>query len=120
MEVEKEITVVHNESCFGINPYMLSNSGSNLDLNHFSFEATKHNVVKILRGLKLGKPILLEGPPGVGKTSTVESIAKAIGKKIIRINLSEHTDMMDLLGSEYPVPVSSDSSDNHDDITFQW
>ena len=77
-------------------------------------------VMSVYLAMKLSKPLLIEGPPGVGKTSTVESIAKAIGKKIIRINLSEHTDMMDLLGSEYPVPVSSDSSDSHDDITFQW
>lgn len=118
---DRDFAVVHTDKLFGIDPYFLENVGDEKHiLHHFSFEATKHNVVKILRGLKLGKPILLEGPPGVGKTSTVESIAKAIGKKIIRINLSEHTDMMDLLGSEYPVPVSSNSGDQHDDITFQW
>jgi midasin len=46
---------------------------------------------------------LIEGPPGVGKTSLVENLAKISGRKLIRVNLSEQTDMMDLLGSEYPV-----------------
>jgi len=120
MEIENELTVTYNKEQFGISPYFLQNFKEEIKEDHFSFEATKHNVVKILRGLRLGKPILLEGPPGVGKTSTVEHIAKAIGKQIIRINLSEHTDMMDLLGSEYPIPVSSTSNSQNEDITFQW
>ena len=119
MDLGEELQVTYNTEKFGISPYFLQNCMQEVKNDHFSFEATKHNVVKILRGLRLGKPILLEGPPGVGKTSTVEHIAKAIGKKMIRINLSEHTDMMDLLGSEYPIPVSS-SSANSEDITFQW
>ncbi len=59
--------------------------------------------MKLLRAYQLTKPILIEGPPGVGKTSLVESLAKATGRKLVRVNLSEQTDMMDLLGSEYPV-----------------
>ena len=117
---DNDLTVTYNSERFGIDPYYLENFSSNVSWQNFSFEATKHNIVKILRGLRLGKPILLEGPPGVGKTSTVESIARAIGKKIIRINLSEHTDMMDLLGSEYPIPVVSDNDNKNEDITFQW
>ena len=58
----------------------------------------------------MNKPILIEGPPGVGKTSLVENLAKVSGKKLIRVNLSEQTDMMDLLGSEYP--VSSKDNNN--------
>ncbi|MBK8156877.1 MAG: AAA family ATPase [Streptococcus sp.] len=59
-----------------------------------------------MKGLHLGKPILLEGPPGVGKTSSIEQLAKAIGKQLIRVNLSEQTDMIDLLGSEFPIESS--------------
>lgn len=50
----------------------------------------------------MDKPTLIEGPPGVGKTSLVENLAKISGRTLTRVNLSEQTDMMDLLGSEYP------------------
>ena len=59
--------------------------------------------MKLLRAYTLGKPILVEGPPGVGKTALVEQVAKVTGRKLVRVNLSEQTDMMDLLGSEYPI-----------------
>jgi len=71
--------------------------------------------MKLLRAFTLGKPILIEGPPGVGKTSLVENLARQTGKKLIRVNLSEQTDMMDLLGSEYPM-----TSAEEDDIKFSW
>ena len=115
-----ELTVIYNSEKFGIDPYYLDNLNNDTTRQSFSFEATKHNIIKILRGLRLGKPILLEGPPDVGKTSTVENIARAIGKKIIRINLSKHTDMMDLLGSEYLILVISETDNRNEDITFQW
>lgn len=38
----------------------------------------------------------------MGKTTLIEMIGKLLGKRVIRVNLSEHTDMIDLLGSEYP------------------
>ena len=50
---------------------------------------------------------MIEGPPGVGKTSLVENLARISGRKLIRVNLSEQTDMMDLLGSEYPISSSN-------------
>ena len=55
----------------------------------------------------MNKPILIEGPPGVGKTSLVGNLAKVSGRTLVRVNLSEQTDMMDLLGSEYPLSTSS-------------
>lgn len=48
--------------------------------------------------VQLRKPILLEGSPGVGKTSLVVALANGVGQELVRINLSEQTDMMDLLG----------------------
>ena len=51
----------------------------------------------------------MEGPPGVGKTTLVEQLAKVSGRKLQRVNLSEQTDMMDLLGSEYPVAQSQEA-----------
>ncbi|KAE8349456.1 hypothetical protein BDV28DRAFT_151862 [Aspergillus coremiiformis] len=61
------------------------------------------NSVRIARGLQLSKPILLEGSPGVGKTTLVTALAKALGKPLTRINLSEQTDLTDLFGSDVPV-----------------
>lgn len=43
-----------------------------------------------------------EGSPGVGKTSLVEALASASGHKFTRINLSEQTDLSDLLGADLP------------------
>lgn len=49
------------------------------------------NAFRILRAMQLGKPLLLEGAPGVGKTSLVTALARASGHSVTRINLSEHT-----------------------------
>ncbi len=62
------------------------------------------NAFRVLRALQLPKAILLEGSPGVGKTTLVQAIARAAGRHVVRINLSEQTDMMDLLGADLPAP----------------
>ena len=59
--------------------------------------------MRLLRALQLSKPVLLEGSPGVGKTSLVTAISAATGHHLVRINLSDQTDLMDLLGSDLPV-----------------
>lgn len=64
---------------------------------------TKINTMKVIRALQLSKPILLEGSPGVGKTTLVSALAKTIGMPLTRINLSEQTDLMDLFGSDVPI-----------------
>ncbi|XP_033739322.1 midasin-like [Pecten maximus] len=61
------------------------------------------NAQRILRALQLTRPLLLEGSPGVGKTSLVAAIAKAAGQELVRINLSEQTDVTDLFGADLPV-----------------
>lgn len=64
---------------------------------------TAMNAMKVVRAMQLRKPILLEGSPGVGKTSLVSALALASGNPLIRVNLSEQTDLMDLFGSDVPV-----------------
>jgi midasin len=61
------------------------------------------NAFRVLRAMQLRKPVLLEGSPGVGKTSLVQALGAACGQPVVRINLSEQTDLMDLLGSDLPV-----------------
>ena len=68
---------------------------------------TKKNLFKIVRALTLPKPLLLEGSPGIGKTATVEALARLVGQNLIRINLSDQTDVSDLFGSDLPVTDGS-------------
>ena len=53
----------------------------------FAFQAqtTSRNVLKVLRAMHLRKAILLEGSPGVGKTSLIAAMAKATGKILFDI-----------------------------------
>ncbi|XP_055380261.1 midasin [Condylostylus longicornis] len=95
-----------NENIFGINPFYINACKNSVSKqNKFFFEAptTFNNLFRLLSALSLEKAILLEGPPGVGKTSLIENLAKYIGYKIVRINLCEHTDLADLFGTDLPV-----------------
>ncbi len=64
---------------------------------------TLTNLARVMRACALSKPILLEGSPGQGKTTLIAALAKQTGRRMVRINLSEETDMMDLLGADLPV-----------------
>jgi midasin len=79
-----------------------SNAGT---ISEFAFHAptTKLNAMRTVRALQVQKPILIEGNPGVGKTTLIAALASAVGKPLTRINLSEQTDLMDLFGSDVPV-----------------
>ena len=56
-----------------------------------------------MRALYIDKSVLIEGPPGIGKTILVEYIALKLNQKIFKISISEHTDISDLLGMDLPV-----------------
>ena len=58
---------------------------------------TAANAMRVIRAMQVKKPILLEGSPGVGKTSLITALASATGNPLVRINLSEQTDLVDLL-----------------------
>ncbi|KAL2888066.1 hypothetical protein HOO65_040403 [Ceratocystis lukuohia] len=81
----------------------------------FAFHAptTRLNTMRVVRALSMQKPILLEGSPGVGKTTLVAALAKACGQPLTRINLSDQTDLMDLFGTD--VPVEGEEAGN-----FAW
>lgn len=74
-------------------------------LADFAFHAptTRRNTMRVVRALQMHKPILLEGSPGVGKTSLVAALAHVCGQPLTRINLSDQTDLMDLFGTDVPV-----------------
>ena len=133
--IDKEkLILIDNNNYFGINDFILTKkhndkiqmfieqdeinnkmNNNNINDTHefiFDTETLKNNLLKIIRGMFIKKPILIEGSPGIGKTTIVQNLAKKLNKKIHRVNLSEHTDMIDLVGSQFP------TSDNN--VKFKW
>lgn len=100
-----EPQLVIDDHSVQIGGFSVARASAGQDDSAFAFDAptTKMNLMRVARALSAHKPILLEGNPGVGKTTLVSALAKACGRPLTRINLSDQTDLMDLFGTDVPV-----------------
>ncbi|KAK2592480.1 AAA ATPase midasin [Conoideocrella luteorostrata] len=111
----KEPTLIITDELLSIGDFSTPRDSTGPGDPTFAFHAptTRLNAMRVVRALQMQKPILLEGSPGVGKTTLVAALSQACGRPLTRINLSDQTDLMDLFGTD--VPVEGEEAGN-----FAW
>ncbi|WFD22919.1 hypothetical protein MEQU1_001598 [Malassezia equina] len=98
--------VQDTETTWGLGPFFVAKGPHAPVAPPFTFSAptTAANALRVLRACAVrGRSVLLEGSPGAGKTSLIASLAAQTGHELVRINLSEQTELVDLFGAELPV-----------------
>jgi len=81
----------------------IENAGQILDADHYGLEKIKKRILEYLAVRKLkndmrGPILCFVGPPGVGKTSLGQSIARATGRKFVRLSLGGVRDEAEIRG----------------------
>ncbi|PHU20231.1 hypothetical protein BC332_11382 [Capsicum chinense] len=119
-ELAKMWSVGPVETLYPINRPVIQELASDLHIgrvvlkrNHrATWEEKKHfveirNLIHILEriacSVKYNEPVLLVGETGTGKTTLVQSLASKLGQKLTVLNLSQQSDIADLLGGFKPI-----------------
>jgi len=110
--------ILNTEKSFGVCSFEIPKQDDQSLLSSiFSFDAptVASNTLKVLRAMQVdSKAVLLEGLPSAGKSSLVSALARITGNVLVRINLSDQTEISDLFGADLP-------SDNGSSVaSFCW
>lgn len=81
----------------------IAHAAAVLDQDHYGLKKVKDRILEYLAVRKMtaktdGSIICLVGPPGVGKTSIASSVAKAVGRKFVRMSLGGVKDESEIRG----------------------